>query len=124
MVTVNRRPIKRDDLVNADAQMTIDCEAQKGDWTKLESPLKIGDVVRVDKGFLSGDSFRVELAPGNTGIVEEIDEDGDAQIRFPGLKQVRCRLRWVLKDGFCKLLRIDRKGTDTGEDDATSAEAR
>ena len=48
-----------------------------------------GDIIRVAKVFLSADEFRISFRPGLASIVESIDGNGDASVRFPQLDKVR-----------------------------------
>ena len=65
-------------------------DAEKIDaWTpfdKSAGTLTVGDVVRVERRFASGDGvLQIMLTKGVKGVVEHLDEDGDAQVRFPAL---------------------------------------
>ena len=66
---------------------------------------KPGEVVRVHRDFMSGEERGILLRVEDYGIVENLDEDGDAQVRFPGLRKVVNKHRWVLKPCFEKLSR-------------------
>ena len=60
--------------------------------------LVVGDVVRIETAFTTADeNMQILLKEGTTGIVESVDCDGDAQVRFPFLAGVPCSLRWVLQ---------------------------
>ena len=54
---------------------------------------------------------------GVKGVVEHLDADGDAQVRFPALSGLRCTLRCVLAADFVHLSRL------TASDAAESAAA-
>ena len=71
--------------------------------------LSVGEVVKVDKTFQSADeSLKVCLPVTSKGIVRKVDEDGDAQIRFPNLIGLRCKARWVLRSNFIHLSKYQR----------------
>ena len=107
----------RDDLAN---ERVMDAEKIDA-WTpfdKSAGTLTVGDVVRVERRFASGDEvLQIMLTKGVKGVVEHLDEDGDAQVRFPALSGLRCTLRWVLAADFAHLSRL------TASDAAESAAA-
>ena len=90
-------------LRNADAQATIDERISHDAWYPLSRPLEVADVVCIEKMVRSGDEMSTTLAPGLVGLVVSIDEDGDAQVRFPDLQRMRCQLVWVLKRDYASL---------------------
>ena len=83
----------RSDLVKAEAQATIDKTVATGVWEVLDGPPLPGDVVKVESEFLSGDERRTVLKPGDVGIVEALDAEGDATVHFPSLDHVKNKHR-------------------------------
>ena len=84
------------DIMNVDTQAGIEEKDAKGKWIELQSSPTRGGVLRVKTGFSSGDEAQVDLASGAVGIVEQVDNDGDALVRFPTMTAYRNRARWVL----------------------------
>ena len=82
-ILVKRRRQKKSGFLNVHSQATIAEVTAKRNWEQLETPLVCGDVIRVHRKFLSADEFRIYLEPGLVCTVESIDNDGDAQVRFP-----------------------------------------
>ena len=73
--------------------------------------LCVGDVVRVERAFSSSDeSLQVLLQSGTVGVVESIDTDGDALVRFPTLCGMRCTARWVVRKSFGNMAQRSREG--------------
>ena len=73
--------------------------------------LRAGDVVRVLKAFRSADDgVQISLPAGCKGVVDSVDDDGDALVSFPALTGVQCCVRWVLKDSFTNLSVYDTPG--------------
>ena len=71
-------------------------------WIPI-SDLIVNDVVKVVTPFLdSPTGVRINLAVDMFGKVLKVDEEGDAEIRFPALEQLypRERNRWVLATCF------------------------
>lgn len=93
-------------IMNMDAQVAIDEVVETGRWSELQAP-QIGEVVKVKAGFLSVDETQVALVPGAVGVIEEIDKDGDAIVRFPSMIAFQNRARWVLKKNFKDMLRCE-----------------
>ena len=86
------------------AQEILDDVEGDGQWTTIQD-LKVGDVVRVDKSFATADeSLPVLLQRFTNGVVEYIDVDGDASVRFPSLTGLKCCACRVLRGDFGKLL--------------------
>ena len=91
------------------AQERIEHAVALGQWIST-GQLEDGDVVRVDSEFKSSDeSVQVTLPSGLMGVVESLDDDGDAQINFPSLGGVRSSTRWVIKANFKRLCAQKRK---------------
>ena len=76
---------------------------------QLADKIVVGDVVRIDQRFSTADDLQVMLESGTKGVVEQLDEDGDAQIRIPFLSGLRCSLRWVVAADFPKMSICRRK---------------
>ena len=67
----------------------------------------------MDKKFRSaGEAIQVEFVVGSVGIVDSVDDDGDAKIIFPCLMGVRCCTRWVLKRDY-KHLSVSQSSAGT-----------
>ena len=66
--------------------------------------------MKVASEFMSGDERRTLLKPGDVGIVETLDADGDATVHFPSLEHVKNKHRWVLKNCFGELVRCNPHG--------------
>ena len=63
--------------------------------------LRPGEVVKVISSFSTHDrDLRINLDEGLSGKVVKIDGEGDAQICFPDLAEVRIKARWVLHRDF------------------------
>ena len=102
-VAVNRRKLTRYDWANTVAQEEIDQVVLKGKWVEVENQLPVGDVIQTKTAFLSNDEVPATLTSASVGIVEEVDGDGDALIRFPTRADLRNRARWVVKSKFKEL---------------------
>ena len=85
------------------AEERIAAAASEGCW-RPASMLQAGDVVRVIKEFRTADeTVQVLLPDGCAGVVELIDDEGDALVAFPSLLGVMSCSRWVLKKSYDRL---------------------
>lgn len=85
------------------AQVAADNAETLDRWVPIDE-LIVGDVIRVEEHFTSSDeSLRVMLRKQTIGVVESMDADGDALIRFPSLTGLRCSARWVLRTSFVNM---------------------
>ena len=78
-----------------------------GVWTPIDK-LKKGDVIKVSSPFVDATvGLQVQLAEDTLGSVIGIDTDGDAEVHFPSLTQLRERerYRWILRSSFCHLVK-------------------
>ena len=64
-----------------------------------EQAPKEGDIIEVMKTFGSDNKTSVNLEASKTGVVVQIDEDGDAEISFDGMQCTQ----WVVKENFGKI---------------------
>ena len=97
-----------------DSAREIILQAEKSAaWEPIDE-LVVGNVVRVETRFETADEpLQVMVAKSTKGVVEHVDSDGDALIRFPSLGGLRCNTRWVLSADFGKMSR--GRITEAGE---------
>ena len=100
---------------NYRAEERIEYATRFDSWTPLTSPV-VGDVVRVDKIFISADeTVQISFPVGSLGVIDFLDEDGDLQINFPSLGGVKCTIRWLLKKNIKSLMVSQRQATPKSE---------
>jgi len=64
--------------------------------------LASGDVLRVDKRFISDGGYNVDLPVGASGTVKLVDAAGDAQVEFSGVGSV-----WIFRKNFGNVSKVD-----------------
>ena len=96
------------------AAKEIAASAEKLDqWMAIEE-LGVMDVVRVERNLASADeALQVALPNGSVGVVENVDEDGDALVCFPALIGSRCSATWVTRTCFPKVFSPTCADTET-----------
>ena len=104
-VLVSRQKLSKYDWANIDARRVIEETELKGEWLQLTDLVRHGDVVQASVAFLSIDVVPVAITPASVGVVEHVDDDGDALIRFPDRIDLRNRSRWVKKQQLKSMMR-------------------
>ena len=108
------------EIERADKTDAITYANLTGEWIPI-SDLIVNDVVKVVTPFLdSTTGVRINLAVDMFGKVLKVDEEGDAEIRFPALEQLypRERNRWVLATCFGNMVKHGTKHSPRQKSDA------
>ena len=73
----------------------------------LCGPLLAGQVVKTIKPIATLDKLPITFPIGSTGVVMNLDDDGDGNILFPHLRdsnsKIECR-RWIASSSFASLV--------------------
>ena len=86
-------------------QRQIDRIEIEGEWCRVDSSLKVSNVIYTTKPIMSSDKgLQISIHSDSRGEIKLVDEDSDVQICFPKLKGLSSNVRWVLKDKFKHML--------------------
>ena len=108
------KAIQVDDDNLTDEMDAEDYQQLKGEWVPVTT-LENDGLVKVEKAFVDSTAgVRVYLPRGIVGRVLRVDEEGDAEVRFPALSAFfpRERSRWILEDIFANLVMYNGKLED------------
>lgn len=108
------------------ADDVLDNLSLQGSWTAIAEQLRVGDVVRAAASFHTIDSsLCIRIPLGMAGVIQKVDDDGDACILFPALEEVQAVDRWVYKASFSKLevfRTVTHEDSESGSSDSGTAE--